>query len=522
MRILTAYMLASRRSRSKMGKYDFLKSGTDVRGIAVEYQGNPVELTDEAVYDIAAAFVAFVADKTGKNAAELTISVGHDSRISAQRIAAAVLKALKNCGVHALYFDLASTPAMFMSTVELGVDGAIQITASHHPFFRNGLKFFTASGGAEGSDISKILENAALHNYDDSLSGTVENYDFMPRYAEILRDIIKKGVAAEDYEHPLAGKKIVVDAGNGVGGFYATEVLAPLGADISGSQFLEPDGMFPNHIPNPENETAMQSICKATVENHADLGIIFDTDVDRGGAVDADGNELNKNNLLAIAAYIAAGGEKGKTIVTDSITSDGFKEFIEKQMGCKHHRFVRGYKNVINEALRLNAAGIDTPLAGETAGHIAFRENYFLDDGAYLITRIVIEMMLLAREGKTLNSIIENMRQPIEAAELRMDIKNADFKVYGQSVIDAIEAYAAAHEDWILADDSREGVRVNFTDAASDGWFVLRLSVHDPVLPLNVESNVAGGVKEIVKKIYAVVTRFEDLDLAAFEAYIHD
>ncbi|MBR0414147.1 MAG: phosphomannomutase/phosphoglucomutase [Clostridia bacterium] len=503
-----------------MGKYDFLKSGTDVRGIAVEYLGKPVELTDEAVYDIAAAFAAFVSAKTGKKAEDVCITVGHDSRISAHRIAAAVLKALKNCGVKALYFDLASTPAMFMSTVELCADGAIQITASHHPYFRNGLKFFTREGGAEGSDIVKILSDADKKNYDDSKCGTVENYDFMPRYAEILRDTIKKGVNAADYDHPLAGKKIIVDAGNGVGGFYASEVLAPLGADTSGSQFLEPDGMFPNHIPNPENEEAMCSICSATVANHADLGIIFDTDVDRGGAVDANGEELNKNNLLAIAAYIAAGGESGKTIVTDSITSDGFKEFIEKDMGCHHHRFVRGYKNVINEAIRLNKEGIDTPLAGETAGHIAFRENYFLDDGAYLITKIVIEMMLLAKEGKTLNSIIAGMRQPVEAAELRMDILKPDFKAYGQSVIDSIEAYAAAHEDWLLADDSREGVRVNFAQADCDGWFVLRLSVHDPVLPLNVESNVAGGVKNIVKKIYEVVKPFDGLELSAFEKYI--
>ena len=503
-----------------MGKYDYLKSGTDVRGIAVEHEGKPVELTDEAVYDIAAAFVAFVAEKTGKQAEQLTITVGHDSRISAERIAASVLRAIQNCGARALYFDLASTPAMFMSTVELGAQGAIQITASHHPYFRNGLKFFTREGGAEGSDIVRILADAAAKNYDDGKNGSVENYDFMPRYAEILRDIIKQGVNAADYEHPLKGKKIIVDAGNGVGGFYAGEVLAPLGADTEGSQFLEPDGMFPNHIPNPENEEAMRSICEATVRHHADLGIIFDTDVDRGGVVDANGEELNKNNLLAIAAYIAAGGEKGKTIVTDSITSDGFKQFIEEDMGCIHHRFVRGYKNVINEAIRLNREGIDTPLAGETAGHIAFRENYFLDDGAYLITRIVIEMMLLSQQGKTLNSIIENMRQPQEAAELRMDILKPDFKAYGQAVIDSVEAYAAAHEGWLLADDSREGVRVNFAGAEDDGWFVLRLSVHDPVLPLNVESNVEGGVKNIVLHLYEALKDFEGLELSAFEPYL--
>lgn len=503
-----------------MGKYDSLKSGTDIRGIAVEYEGKSIDLTDEAVYDISCAFVAFLVKRTGKKAEDMRISVGHDSRISADRISACVLKAFKNCGVNTLYFDLASTPAMFMSTIDLDLDAAMEITASHHPFFRNGLKFFTQNGGAEGSDISEILTIADKKEFDDTKSGKVENYDFMPRYAEILRDIIKKGVNAKDYDLPLKDKKIIVDAGNGVGGFYATDVLAPLGADITGCQFLEPDGMFPNHIPNPENAEAMQSVSKATVENKADLGIIFDTDVDRGGAVDENGKEYNKNIMLAIASEIAADGKEGCTIVTDSVTSDSLKDYIENTLKCHHHRFVRGYKNIINEALRLRKEGVDAVLAGETSGHIAFKENYFLDDGAYLITRIVIKMVLLSNEGKTLSSLIEKMTQPAEIAELRMTIMLDDFKDYGNKVIKSVEDYCAEHPEWIMADDSREGVRVTFKDGQADGWFVLRLSVHDPVLPLNIESDVKGGVKIIANRIYDVLKGFDKLDFKDFRKYV--
>ena len=97
-------------------------------------------------------------------------------------------------------------------------------------------------------------------------NGTLVPVDYMSKYADNLREMIRKGVNAEDYAHPLAGFKIVVDAGNGAGGFYANDVLKPLGADITGSQFLEPDGRFPNHIPNPENEEAMASVCAATVK----------------------------------------------------------------------------------------------------------------------------------------------------------------------------------------------------------------------------------------------------------------
>ena len=100
---------------------------------------------------------------------------------------------------------------------------------------------------------------------------------------------------------------------------YAENVLKPLGADITGSRYLEPDGMFPNHIPNPEDKTAMKSICEAVISNSADLGIIFDTDVDRAGCVGSDGAEINRNRLIALAAYMAFGGKKGMTVVTEGL-----------------------------------------------------------------------------------------------------------------------------------------------------------------------------------------------------------
>lgn len=163
----------------------------------------------------------------------------------------------------------------------------------------------------------------------------------MEDYAKGLCEKIKKEVNAEDYEHPLKGFHIVVDAGNGAGGFYADKVLAALGADTSGSRYLDPDGMFPNHVPNPEDAAAMASICEAVKKNSADLGVIFDTDVDRGGAVDSKGNEINRNRLVAVAAAIALEGNDGGTVVTDSITSSGLKEFIEKNLGGKHYRYRR-------------------------------------------------------------------------------------------------------------------------------------------------------------------------------------
>ncbi len=136
----------------------------------------------------------------------------------------------------------------------------------------------------------------------------------------------------------------------------------------------------------------MRSICAAVKKNHADLGIIFDTDVDRAGCVGADGEEINRNRLIALAAYMVSGEKGGVTVVTDSVTSDGLHEYLENTLGDTHYRYRSGYKNVINKALELCRNGIDCPLAIETSGHAALRENYFLDDGAYLVTKIVIEL----------------------------------------------------------------------------------------------------------------------------------
>ncbi len=479
------------------------KSGTDIRGVATEgVAGQPVNLTDEVIERMADGFVLWLAEKVGKAPDALKISVGRDSRVSGPHIMALTTARFQAAGAAVLRCGLASTPSMFMTTVDLGCDGALQITASHHPYNRNGLKFFTRAGGLEGSDIEAILTYA--QNGDrpaEKDGGTVTDVDYMSDYAAGLREKIKREVGAADYEHPLKGFHIVVDAGNGAGGFYADKVLAPLGADTSGSRFLEPDGMFPNHVPNPEDATAMASVCEAVRENNANLGVIFDTDVDRGGAVDSRGNEINRNRLVAVAAAIALEGNEGGTIVTDSITSSGLKTFIEQTLGGRHYRYRRGYKNVIDKALELNAQGVNCPLAIETSGHAAMRENYFLDDGAYLCTKIIIKAAQLRSQGKELGDLTADLKEPLESREVRFQILEKDFRACGERIIADLTDYAAKQPGWQLADDNREGVRVSFDKENGDGWFLLRLSVHDPIMPLNIESDSRGGVDVIEKQL---------------------
>lgn len=499
--------------------YKSLKSGSDIRGTAVEgVKDEPVELTDEAVFDLTVGFCRWLQKSKGITAGK--IAVGHDSRISAARIKGQVISALGEFGFEICDCGYASTPAMFMTTVDLDCVASVQITASHHPYNKNGLKFFTGEGGLNGSDIEAIIEYAVVPFEKKSAEAQVTSVDFMSIYAKRLRNMICEGVGAENYEKPLEGYRIVVDAGNGVGGFYATDVLAPLGADITGSQFLDKDGMFPNHTPNPENKEAMKAICDATVKSKADLGVIFDTDVDRAGCVDEKGREINRNRLVALAAIIALEGNSGGTIVTDSVTSTGLTDFINNTLGGVHYRFRRGYRNVINEQLRLQQQGVNCPLAIETSGHAAFRDNYYLDDGAYLVTKIIIKMAQMGKMGKKLDSLIALLRDPKEEKELRFKIKQADFRACGEGVIEALEAFAKASPDMRIADDNREGIRIYFDDPAASGWLLLRLSVHDPIMPLNIESDVEGGVRVIATRFFEFLKDKDCLDLTPIKDFL--
>ncbi|MEG2701640.1 MAG: phosphomannomutase/phosphoglucomutase, partial [Clostridia bacterium] len=321
-----------------------------------------------------------------------------------------------------------------------------------------------------------------------------------------------------EVQKPLLGLHVLVDAGNGAGGFYA-DMLEELGAWVEGSQFLEPDGYFPNHIPNPENEAAMASISSAVKRVGADLGVIFDADCDRAAIVDHTGKEINRNRLIALISAILLDTMPGATIVTDSVTSSGLSDFI-KEWGGEHYRYKRGYRNVIDEAIRLNKGGINCPIAMETSGHAALRSNHFLDDGMYLVTVLLIKAMQLKQQGEVLSKMLDGLREPVESVEIRLPVLTEDFAATAKQVIEYVVEYATEHEEWHIAPDNREGVRISFDcdEEMNSAWFLLRLSVHDPVMPLNAESDVPGGVKAVLGKLAEALEDAQGVDLTPLKA----
>ncbi|MGN0808302.1 MAG: phosphomannomutase/phosphoglucomutase [Candidatus Coproplasma sp.] len=497
--------------------YKHLKSGSDIRGVAVATEFDEITLTREALGDITRAFLKWLSFKSGKKA--LKIAVGYDCRISNEVIFSIVKATILSCGCDVIECGLSSTPSMYMllKDKEWNCDASVMITASHLPYQMNGLKFFTPEGGLSGNDINNILAYAENGYSLPQGEGKSTKKPYMNTYCNRLVETVR---AACGTDMPLFGRIIVVDAGNGVGGFFANKVLKPLGAITSGSINLCPDGRFPAHIPNPELPEAMDALKKAVLFSKAQLGISFDTDVDRAAIVDGDGTPINRDKLIAlISATILQ--EREATIVTDSVTSDGLTKFIANH-GGKHIRFKRGYKNVIDEAVRRNNEGEYCPLAIETSGHAAFKENYFLDDGAYLICKLLITFYNQSLKGQKLGDLISKLELPVEENEVRLkfteDCKN--FSEEGLRILDELKFFAQSDPRVELVPNTYEGVRVNFAKGDGDGWMLVRQSVHDPVMPVNFASLSEGGNRAMANYLYTFASKYPCLDVSALKAFL--
>jgi len=483
-----------------------LVSGSDLRGVAVDL-GSGITLGPDQARSAAYAFAEFLKTRTGQSSP--LVALGRDPRLTGEALLHAAAEGLCAAGARAVDFGLCATPAMFEAVLALPSDGAIMITASHLPYERNGMKFVTKDGGLEHEEVADLAR--AMQPVAPCAVGDLQKVDFLAQYAAHLADFVRARAGRGD--KPLAGRKIAVDAGNGSGGFFAKLVLEPLGADTAGSQFLEPDGRFPNHIPNPEDGAAMEAACRMVRDSDADAGVILDADCDRAAIVGKGGAPMNRNRLLALLAAIVLEEHPGATIVTDSVTSAGLTRFIERKGGV-HLRYKRGYKNVIDKAKELCAQGVDCPLAVETSGHCAFADNHFLDDGAYMAARL----LALLADGEDLEGKIADLEEPVEEAEVRLKIAAEDFRAAGEAVLGRVRAGIGQRPDW-GANRDYEGVRATVRlPGGGEGLILVRLSVHDPVLPVNFESDAPGGVKILAQQLLEQIQGAQGVDLAPLAA----
>lgn len=505
-----------------MVDYLELRHGANVRGIATALtEDQPIDLTEEVVSNIAKAFCVWLVSHTGK--IKVSVAIGYDARLSSPILCEAAASAILSIGHDVIVTDLSTAPSMSALLqddawkAQYPCDGAIMITGGNLPAEYNGLKFFFGDSSLTAEAVESMLAFADTYHYTEppAIGQRVET-SYMDAYAERFVTMIRE---ATKEELPLLNKKIVVDAGNGVGGFFVEKVLVPLGADTSGSQYLEPDGTFPHYVPNPENNEIIASLSKAVLDAKADLGILFSADGEGIGLVDQDGSAINRNRFVALLSAIVL-AEKPGTIVTDSITSDGIAKFINTR-GGKHHRFMRGYQNVIDEARRLNGWGEYTPLAIETSGHAAMLENNFHNDSTYLLARLLIAYVAAANNKQTLSDLIADLEQPVETLEARVLIPNtASVALNATRAICEYEAYALRTSYTTPAENNHEGCRVNYDEKHGNGWAMLRTSSHENDLLVLIESASEHGAIKMAKDLYYFLRDIPYLDVAPLKAAI--
>lgn len=505
-----------------------LRSGSDVRA-----EG----LTPAQAGRIGHGFAAWVL-QGGAGAAggrPSRVAIGQDPRDDGNALAEAFCEGVRAAGLQPVRFGLATTPAMFASCF-LGDEpfsAGVMITASHLPSQWNGMKFFTPRGGLGGADVAALLDLGERSAEADAApvpppTPGAARADFMAKYKEDLvaqmRHLARRG-GVLDADAPLKGLRVVVNAGNGGGGA-VVDVLEALGADTAGSVHLEPDGRFPAHTPNPEDPAMVRETLRAVAAAGAHVGVMLDTDVDRSGLIDGATLEpLNRNRLIAAAARMVLRERPGATIVTDSVTSNGLKRFIAAEGGV-HLRYKKGYRNVIDKAAALCAAGTDAPLAIECSGHAALRDNRWMDDGAYLAVRLLLEFAALraAAPTETLVGLVRGLQEPRECEEFRMGCRDgAAREAEAARLREHLRAAAAAREGWSLEEPNYEGVRVTVDEGEGRaGWVSVRESLHEPMVIVNAESERDGGIASLLRGLFAGAGAFDagGLDTAPVLAYI--
>ncbi len=480
-----------------------LRSGSEIRG--------PQEaLTDEFAQKLGYTFSLWLAEKLDKDPKALELALGRDERPSGERLLAALSRGMLAAGCDVRDCGQCAAPALFMAAQggPDGADGAVMVTATPAREALNGFVFMTARGGPDAADVAQLLQRAADAEVPERLA--VGPDAASRHYYEHLRRVAARYLEDEALK-PLLGLRVVVDARCAVGAEYA-RFLEALGAEIEGS--LTADAPT---ITDPVAPETLAALADAVTEHRADLGVSFTADGDRAAFVDQDGRAIAHNRLIALVAAMLLDAAPGLTFVTDSVTSSGLSAFIA-EWGGVHYRFKRGYRNVIDEAVRLNAEGIDCPIAIETSGHAAFRENGFLDDGLYLATRLICEALNRKREGQTLSTLIDDLQEPVESAEIRLPVvpyEDWDPEEEVQTIVEGILSHTLTHPEWQLAPDNREGVRITFNldGGVNNAWFQLRMSVHDPVMVLNAESAVPGGVRRILEALHQLIQDTEYVDL---------
>ena len=434
----------------------------DIRGVA------DTELLSPDIADLGRALGTLLQRKSGRS-----INLGRDCRLSSSRLRDALLQGLVDSGCEVTDIGVVPTPALYFSAVHLEADGAVMITGSHNPSEFNGFKTVCGTGTLHGEaiqEVRRIIENRDfLHG-----RGTHADMDVIPAYLDAVAPQF-------DFKRRI---KVVLDAGNGTAGPVAHRLFKRLNCEVT-ELFFEMDGHFPNHHPDPTVPANLKHLQESVRAQKADLGIAFDGDSDRIGAIDENGDAVYGDMLLLIFGREILTRKPGATFIGEVKCSQLLYDEL-KRLGGNPVMFKTGH-SLIKAKMKQEHA----ELAGEMSGHMFFADRYFgYDDALYAACRLI---EIVDRSGKPLSAQLAGLPKLVSTPEIRVDCPD-------ESKFHVVERVATRFKGTHQVIDV-DGVRVIF----EHGWGLLRASNTQPVLVMRFEAESQDWLRQYQGEVEAAL-----------------
>jgi phosphomannomutase/phosphoglucomutase len=432
----------------------------DIRGVVGS------DVTPEVAEGIGRAFASLARRRLGKE--HPTLALGRDNRVSSEELAAAVRRGMVAAGATVTDVGLVPTPVHSFAVFHLGLDGGLQVTGSHNPPQYNGFKMTLSGGSLYGGAIQEIREMIDGESWDTG-EGSASERDVMDEYVRYVAGKFQIG-------RPL---KVVADCGNGTGSVVAVELLRALGPNVEVVPlFCDSDPSFPNHHPDPVVDKNLVDLIAKVKETGADLGVAFDGDADRIGAIDDQGEIVRGDTLLLLYGLdLIARRGPGQKVVFDVKCSQALPEVLERAGGIP-------LMNATGHSLikkRMKEEG--SALSGELSGHIMFGDDYYGYDDALYGACLLLD--IVARQGRPLSEWLAEFPRFVSTSELRYPAtEETKFEIVAR----ATEHFREGHE--VIDVD---GARVLF----GDGWGLIRASNTEPVLVARYEARTPERLAEI-------------------------
>lgn len=437
----------------------------DIRGIVDK------DLTQESVEILGKAIGTYFRQHGKQH-----VAVGRDCRLSSPAYSGSLSQGLVSTGCDVTELGTIPTPLLYFAIYYKKMDAGVMITGSHNPPEYNGFKIMSGEDTLYGQDIQDIFRIIQEGAFIQDTTGRKNSYDIIPEYTDYVVNNI-------DVHKPL---KIVVDAGNGTGGFVAVPIFKRLGCDVI-ELFCDMDGNFPNHHPDPTLPEALETLIAKVAESEADAGIAYDGDADRIGVIDDKGSIIWGDQLMILFARDILPSNPGAPVISEVKASKLLYEEIER-LGGRPIMWKTGH-SLIKKKIKQEKALI----AGEMSGHIFFADRYFgFDDAIYSSARL---LEILSRSEIKLSAMLADLPRTYHTPEIRMYASEAvKFKI-----VEAVKKELA--EKYPIVDI--DGVRAQFPD----GWGLVRASNTQEVLVLRFEADTEQGLAAIRKEIEKTVER---------------